>query len=186
MKKYFYAEGDKSYGPFSIEELKEKNISKETLVWFEELGDWKPAGSVDELKEIFKLTPPPLAKKGIPNEKGESSKSSPTHVSQNNLKSNKMENTENQNQKPPKTWLVESILVTLFCCLPFGIAGIVNAARVESRFYAGDVEGSQRASDQAGKWTKIGFWIGLAVIVLYIIFVVVLGVGAGVGGRKFY
>ena len=28
----------------------------------------------------------------------------------------------------PKTWLVESILVTLFCCLPFGIVGIVNAA----------------------------------------------------------
>jgi len=36
------------------------------------------------------------------------------------------------NQKPPKSWLVESILVTLFCCLPFGIAGIVNASRVES------------------------------------------------------
>src|SRR4029079_6010877 len=38
--------------------------------------------------------------------------------------------------RPPKSWLAESILVTLFCCMPFGIAGIVNASRVESRFYA--------------------------------------------------
>ena len=55
------------------------------------------------------------------------------------------------NSRPPKTWLVESILATLFCCLPFGIAGIVNAAKVESRFFAGDTEGALRASQEAGK-----------------------------------
>ncbi|MES2882212.1 MAG: CD225/dispanin family protein, partial [Bacteroidota bacterium] len=37
----------------------------------------------------------------------------------------------------PKNWLVESILVTIFCCLPFGIVGIVNAAQVNSKFAAG-------------------------------------------------
>ncbi|TDO05680.1 CD225/dispanin family protein [Sunxiuqinia elliptica] len=87
---------------------------------------------------------------------------------------------ENQpmNQRPPKTWLVESILVTLFCCLPFGIAGIVNAAKVESRFYAKDIEGAQRASSEAGKWTKIGFFIGIAGIAIYFI-LMILGVAAG-------
>lgn len=87
---------------------------------------------------------------------------------------------ENQpmNQRPPKTWLVESILVTLFCCLPFGIAGIVNAAKVESRFYANDIEGAQRASSEAGKWTKIGFFIGIAGIAIYFI-LMILGVAAG-------
>ncbi|MFW6225202.1 MAG: CD225/dispanin family protein [Bacteroidota bacterium] len=73
------------------------------------------------------------------------------------------------NKQPPKTWLAESILVTLFCCLPFGIAGIVNAAKVESRFYAGDTEGSQRASDNAKKWTTTGFWIGIVIGVIYLI-----------------
>jgi hypothetical protein len=80
--------------------------------------------------------------------------------------------------RPPKTWLVESILVTLFCCLPFGIVGIINASKVESRFYAGDVDGAIRASEEAARWTKIGFWVGLSVIVLYFLFVVVLGIGA--------
>lgn len=84
--------------------------------------------------------------------------------------------------KPPKTWLIESILVTLFCCLPLGIVGIVNATRVESRFYAGDIAGANQASADAGKWTKIGFWIGAAGVILYIVFVVVLGVGAGMLG----
>lgn len=67
----------------------------------------------------------------------------------------------------PKNWLVESILVTLFCCLPFGIVGIVNAANVNARFDSGDVEGAMRASKEAGKWTKIGFFVGLIGGVLY-------------------
>jgi|LakMenEpi03Aug12_release.lakeMendotaPanAssembly.Ray.scaffolds.fasta_scaffold595458_2 hypothetical protein len=78
-----------------------------------------------------------------------------------------MSTTSPTGQKPPKSWLVESILVTLFCCLPFGIAGIVNASKVESRFYAGDIDGSNRSSEEAAKWTKIGFWVGIAGIVIY-------------------
>lgn len=79
------------------------------------------------------------------------------------------------NQVQPKTYLVESILVTLFCCLPFGIAGIVNAANVSSKFNGGDYEGAVRASQQAGKWTKWAFWIGLIGGILYMIFMGALG-----------
>jgi len=86
-----------------------------------------------------------------------------------------MENTSNQ--RPPKTWLVESILVTLFCCLPFGVAGIINASKVEGRFNAGDVEEAERLSAQAGKWTKIGFWVGLIGIIIYVVAVFALGIG---------
>lgn len=75
----------------------------------------------------------------------------------------------------PKNWLVESILVTLFCCLPFGIVGIVNAANVNSRFDAGDLAGADKASQEAGKWTKIGFFVGLAGIVIYVLCVFVFG-----------
>lgn len=81
-------------------------------------------------------------------------------------------------QRPPKSWLVESILVTLFCCLPFGIAGIVNAAKVESRFNAGDVEGANRASSEAKKWTIVALIIGVVVGIAYGI-LMALGIGAG-------
>lgn len=156
MKKYFYTDGTNNFGPFTLEELREKNITRETKVWFQELGEWKPAGSVSELSEIFKLAPPPI------------------------IKTNSTFNMENiNNQRPPKTWLVESILVTLFCCLPFGIAGIVNAAKVESRFYAGDIGGANRSSEEAKKWTLVSVWLGLAVGAIYIIVVVIAGVSSG-------
>ena len=76
--------------------------------------------------------------------------------------------------KPPKTWLTESILVTLFCCLPFGIAGIVNASKVESLFYKGNIEEAYNRSAKAGKWTKLAFWLGLAFIIIYAIFCIIL------------
>lgn len=67
----------------------------------------------------------------------------------------------------PKTWLVESILVTLFCCLPLGIVGIVYAAKVNSLYAAGLTEAAQQASAKAGKWTKLGFFLGIIMIILY-------------------
>jgi len=76
-----------------------------------------------------------------------------------------------------ENWLVEAILVTLLCCLPFGVVGIIFAAQVNTKQQAGDMEGAEKSRREAAKWTKLGFWIGLGVIILYILFVFVLGVG---------
>ena len=91
---------------------------------------------------------------------------------------------ENLNMAPPgpkgpfsENWLVEAILVTLLCCLPFGVVGIIFAAQVNTKKQAGDMEGAEKSRREAAKWTKLGFWIGLGVIILYILFVFVLGVG---------
>jgi hypothetical protein len=60
MKKYFYSDGTNNFGPFTFEELKEKTINRETNVWFQDLGEWKKAGLVPELNELFALMPPPV------------------------------------------------------------------------------------------------------------------------------
>jgi len=62
MKEYYYSDGENQFGPFEIEELKEKKISKETLVWFEGLEEWVQASDIDELQILFKPSPPPLIK----------------------------------------------------------------------------------------------------------------------------
>ena len=85
-------------------------------------------------------------------------------------------------QTPPKNWLVESILVTIFCCLPFGIAGIVFASQVNSKFASGDYEGAMKASRDAAKWTKVAFWVGIALIVISIVVNVLFGVALWKGG----
>jgi len=75
-----------------------------------------------------------------------------------------------------ENWLVEAILVTLLCCLPFGVVGIIFAAQVNTKQQAGDNEGAEKARREAAKWTKIGFWVGLGCILLYVLFVFVMGV----------
>jgi len=63
----------------------------------------------------------------------------------------------NEMVNPPKNYLVQSILVTIFCCLPLGVVGIVFAAQVNSKFAAGDVDGANQASADAKKMDEI--WI---------------------------
>jgi hypothetical protein len=75
--------------------------------------------------------------------------------------------------------------VTIFCCLPFGIVGIINAANVNSKWAAGDLEGAERASAEAKKWTKVGFICGIVVVVLYVILILTTSIGAIFWGSQF-
>lgn len=63
MKKYFLHDGSQQAGPFDIEELKTKNLNRDTPIWFEGLEEWTTISKVDELKEIITVTPPPFAAK---------------------------------------------------------------------------------------------------------------------------
>lgn len=62
---------------------------------------------------------------------------------------------------PPKTWLVESIVVTLCCCMPLGLVGIINAAKVETLYNGGQYAEATHASEEARKWTLIALVLGL-------------------------
>ncbi|HKO55598.1 MAG TPA: CD225/dispanin family protein [Thermoanaerobaculia bacterium] len=64
-------------------------------------------------------------------------------------------------------YLVQSILVTLCCCLPAGIVAIVYAAQVNSKLNAGDIAGAEEASRNAKLWSWIGFGVGILVIVIW-------------------
>lgn len=68
----------------------------------------------------------------------------------------------------PENYLVQSILVTLCCCLPFGIVSIVYAARVDSLWRAGDFQGAVTASENAKKWSWIAFGLGLVANIIFV------------------
>lgn len=69
------------------------------------------------------------------------------------------------NQIPPKTWLVESILVTIFCCQILGIISIIYASGVESKFYRGDVVGAENASRTAKTLVIVSVAFGVISII---------------------
>lgn len=62
MKKYFCNLGGTNQGPVSLEELKQLKITPETLVWHEDLDHWIQAQQLDELTELFELSPPSINK----------------------------------------------------------------------------------------------------------------------------
>ena len=67
-------------------------------------------------------------------------------------------------------YLVQAILVTLFCCLPMGIVAIVFAAQVNGKLQAGDHEGALQASSTAKLWCWISFGSGLVLAGIYLLF----------------
>jgi hypothetical protein len=60
MNTYYIHSGNESIGPFGLDELRSKKITKTTPVWCQGMEDWKHAGEVAELKSLLIVTPPPL------------------------------------------------------------------------------------------------------------------------------
>lgn len=66
-------------------------------------------------------------------------------------------------------YLVQSILVTVLCCLPTGIAAIVYAAQANSKKTAGDYAGAIEAANKAKTWCWISLGVGAVVTVIYVL-----------------
>ncbi|MDE7024444.1 MAG: CD225/dispanin family protein [Paramuribaculum sp.] len=150
--KFFIVENNQQAGPFSLEEMAARGVTRTTPVWREGMSDWAPAERVPELASLFSGTPA----------------AAPMFEGNGNTRSAGSTNME----VCPRTWLTESILVTLFCCLPFGIVGIIKASSVSSKFAMGDIAGAHKASGEAKKWTLAGVICGFVVSVLYIALIV--------------
>jgi hypothetical protein len=75
-------------------------------------------------------------------------------------------------------YLVLSIL-SLFCCTPLGIVAIIFAAQVNGKVAAGDTAGALDASKKAKMFSFISIGLGLAAIVCYVLFVLLMGIGLG-------
>lgn len=82
------------------------------------------------------------------------------------------------NYKPvpplPEDHLIMAILITIFCCLPFGIIGIVKATQVSKLYYLGQYDAAQVVANDAKKWSMWGLWLGIAAYVLYSIFLIIV------------
>ena len=67
------------------------------------------------------------------------------------------------------SYLAQAILVTLFCCMPFGIVAIVYAADANSKKAAGNFVAARRAADSAKSWCLASFLCGAIPIGLVVI-----------------
>lgn len=60
MKEYYFLSGKNQNGPYSIEELKTKKITNETLIWTDGMDNWQKISDLPELGQaLFQGTKPP-------------------------------------------------------------------------------------------------------------------------------
>jgi hypothetical protein len=74
--------------------------------------------------------------------------------------------------QPIPNYLVQAILVTIFCCLPLGIPAIVFAAQVNGKIQAGDMPGAMELSRKARLFAWWSFGVGLVGMALYVMIAV--------------
>lgn len=68
----------------------------------------------------------------------------------------------------PPTWLVWSVICTVFFSTIPGIIAIIQSVRVSSRYYGGDIEGAKRSSRYAEIWIIVSFVLGVISNTLYL------------------
>ena len=191
--KYYIAENGQQAGPFEPNELLLHGLTVNSLVWCEGMPNWTSASQVPELMAILSGQPvnpgnidvsipqmPPMGGEvqlpqvppfggqqqtqpttyGTPYGQGTQQTNQPYAPPQYGPSTNT--NTPS-NQVMPKTWLTESVLVTVlsFLCLcniisaiP-GMIAIFKANSVKTKFMSGDVQGANAASASAKKWVLI-------------------------------
>lgn len=75
----------------------------------------------------------------------------------------------------PDNYLVWSILVTLFCCLPFGIVAIVKSTQVNGLWAQGQYAEAQAAAASAKKFVT---WGAIAGVIVGVIYGILIAIGA--------
>ena len=137
---WYYSKNGTQLGPISEEEMSAKvkvgEIAPTDLIWQEGMADWKPAGQVSAIQGNFSVSQSSTPQAQMP--------------------------AKNYGQHPPvRNYLWQSIVVTILCCLPLGIVGIVFATRVDTMLANGDIAGAQTASKSAKTWTIASLVVGL-------------------------
>ncbi|MCM1177769.1 MAG: CD225/dispanin family protein [Bacteroides sp.] len=80
-----------------------------------------------------------------------------------------------ENEQKPDNFLVWSILGTLFCCLPFGIAAIVYSSKVDGLWASGRYSEAKAAASKARTWFWWSFGIGILLNIFIIIYYCFIG-----------
>lgn len=157
---WYYAKDGSQHGPVAeaelLEMIRDGSVRASDLVWKDGMPEWKPVAQLPPLATAAISTPPPAAPDSPPPMGGSPYQppvsSTPSYAG--------------APQPDIPTYLWQSIVVTVLCCLPFGIAAIIYAAKVDGLKRAGDWAGARSASDLAKKWCWWSFALGLAVNLL--------------------
>jgi hypothetical protein len=135
------------YGPVPAEQLRlwiaQGRANAQSRVRLEGEAEWRALESIPELASALTAPPAraggPWAPPGAPSSSG------------------------------IQSYLVWSILATLFCCVPLGIPALVYAAQVDGKVVSGDLAGALESSRKARLWCLWAAGVGGGFVFLYLL-----------------
>ncbi len=158
---WYYATNGQQNGPVSQEELvglfNRGEVKATDLVWNESMAEWTAYQSVAELNTESVSTepgggetPPPQTDQAPVLTPAVATASAATP----------------SDEKVP-TYLWQSIVCLVLCCLPAAIVALIFAVKVEPALQQGDVAAAKEASAKAKMWCWIAFGVGLVANILF-------------------
>ncbi len=169
MNEWYYEYNNAQEGPVSVDSLRDlirrEIVARDTLIWKRGMSDWQAAAGVDAFSDAFGSPPPLRASADI----GDALPVGPAPTS------------DRWDGVPPKidNHLAKAIIVTLLCCLPFGIVAIIQSTKVDPAIARGDYDEARRRSEEANKWANWSMIASAVFLGLYFLFILVIGVGSG-------
>lgn len=166
---WYYSKNSTQLGPISDDELRAKISTAEILptdmIWRDGMPDWVAVCNVPELAFFSPGAPLEPTLRQMPSEAPQPTPYAPPVASSAYAPGMIIPN-----------YLWQSIVVTIFCCWPCGIPAIVYAAKVDGLKNSGNIHSAIEASANAKKWCFISLFSWLALIAVYIVFAVIVGV----------
>lgn len=182
MKVWVYLDG-RQQGPFSMEQLLDMPVDENTKVWFEGLPKWYPAGSLEEMRPLFDGS---LAAAKQESNSEEDADVCAADEGQTVSESAQPEQTECQApaqqaryapgrryvaaqmpDKPcPPTYLGWTIFLTICCCSPVSLAGLVASICVTSFYNSGKLDRARKASEVTAWLVMIAIALGMIPVML--------------------
>lgn len=166
---YHVGRAGQQLGVFSLDQIRAMvargELRADDLGWREGMANWQPLGEIIPDLGMATPPPPPPSAGGFARPPG----APPVF---------------GFGGTPPKPGnnLVPAILVTLFCCLPFGVASIVYASQVDSKYAIGDYVGAAESAAKSKKWMWWSIGCGLVFSIIYGALVVTGAVSSAASG----
>jgi len=155
-KLYFARQGERQTGPFTLEELPGAGVTPDTYVWCKGMEDWRKAEEIAEISRFFRVRILDMMHPPVPVEEAQPEEAAYSRIPEDAPDDN----------TAPRTFLTESVIVTLFCSL-IGLVGIFYAARCRKAWTAGNKEASRNYSRLAKMWCGISFFFGFITLAFY-------------------
>lgn len=151
MKIWIYLNGIQQ-GPYTLDQLRMLPLTPDTPVWYEGLPEWTPASKAPETAAWFSGDEASDRTESYTSDAGYAR---PMGAAPNTAAAV-------QPEPRPATYMVWCILLTVLCCSPFALAGIITGAMTTSRYNMGRYEAARKMSE----WTE---WLLILAIVFSII-----------------